>query len=215
MTADPGAAGRTRRAAGSDVEPTQRRRRLAATLVELREGTGLTQTEFGARIGMNQPKISRLETARQVPTVVEAVTWADAAGVTAGIRDELVEQARTALREPVEMAEYIRHGTAHRQRQIGAQERAVSVQRGVQISIVPGLLQTAEYTRRQAELARLLYPELDDVPADLVAWAERKEVLYEPVAGSSTSSPRPPCAGAPGSTTRRTSWSPSSGTSRR
>lgn len=180
MNADPGPAVRTGQSTGQEIEPTQRRRKLAAALVSLREATGLSQTEFGARLGMNQPKVSRLETARQVPTLAEAATWADTAGAGPAIRDDLTEQARTALREPVEMAEHIRHGVAHRQRQIGAQERAVSVMRGVQIAIVPGLLQTAEYTRRQGVLSRLLYPELDDLPGSLVAWDERKQVLYEP-----------------------------------
>ncbi len=131
--------------------------------------------------GWNQPKVSRLETARQVPTEAETATWADGAGAGPTVRERLVEQARTALREPVEMAEYLRGGTAHRQRQIGAQEQAVSVQRNVQIGIVPGLLQTAEYTRRQIALSDALCPELArESTADNVAWAERKEVLYAP-----------------------------------
>jgi len=167
--------------AGPDIEPTRRRRRLAAVLVGLREAAGLNQTEFGARVGMNQPKVSRLETGRQVPTLAEATAWADAAGADPAALEELTEQVRTALREPVEMAEYLQQGATHRQRQIGSMERAATIIRDVQIAIVPGLLQTAEYTRRQAGLSAALYPELAaDLPARLVAWAERKEVLYEP-----------------------------------
>lgn len=181
MTADPGPAVRADRADGPEIEPSQRRRRLAAALVALREATGLNQTDFGARIAMNQPKVSRLENARQVPSLLEATTWADAAGADETARDALIEQVGTALREPMEMAEYVRQGTVHRQRQIGAQERTSTVQRNMQIAIVPGLLQTAEYTRRQVAMAGVLLPELDrDRSADLVAWAERKEVLYEP-----------------------------------
>lgn len=169
------------RATSPEIEPTQRRRRLAAALVSLREATGLNQTEFGALVGMNQPKVSRLETARQVPTEADVTAWAQAARAAPDVRDDLVEKARTVLREPVEMAEYVRHGSAHRQRQTGAQERAVSVISGFQNSIVPGLTQTAEYTRRQAALADALSPETaSDQSAYLVAMAERKEVLYDP-----------------------------------
>ncbi|MGI5129197.1 helix-turn-helix domain-containing protein [Pseudonocardia sp. CA-107938] len=166
---------------GPDVEPSRRRRTLAAALVAMREATGLNQTEFGARSGMNQPKVSRLETGRQVPTLDEAMAWADAAGASPDRREDLAEQVRIALREPVEMAEYLERGAPHRQRQIGMQERSVGLMRDAQISIVPGLLQTAEYTRRQVGLSGLLRPELGgDRTASLVAWAERKEALYDP-----------------------------------
>jgi transcriptional regulator with XRE-family HTH domain len=168
---------------GPDSGPTEasrRRRRLAAALLALRESTGLSQTEFGAKLGMNQPKVSRLETTRQVPTEAEAAAWAAAAGASSAARDSLVEQAGIALHEPVRIAQYARAGSARRQREIGAQERAVSVVRDLQIAIVPGLLQTAEYTRRQAILSRSLFPGLlGDLSATMVAWAERKEVLYD------------------------------------
>lgn len=150
-------------------------------MVALREAAGLNQTDFGARIGMNQAKVSRLETAHQVPTEAEAAAWADTAGADPAARERVVELARTVLREPVELAEYVGKGTTYRQRQIGAQERSVSVIRGVQIALVPGLLQTADYTRRQASLVDALSPEpAPDSAATLVAWAERREVLYEP-----------------------------------
>ncbi|MGH3569141.1 MAG: helix-turn-helix domain-containing protein [Pseudonocardia sp.] len=170
-----------RESGGGLIEPTEHRRRLAAVLLGLREAAGLNQTDFGARGGMNQSKVSRLETARQVPTLADANAWAEAAGIDAPARERLRERVEAALNETVSMAEYVRHGVAHRQRQIGAQERAVSIERNVCIAIVPGLLQTAEYTRRQFELADILHPELAaDGPASLAAWAERQHVLYEP-----------------------------------
>ncbi|MQB02071.1 MAG: helix-turn-helix domain-containing protein, partial [Actinobacteria bacterium] len=65
------------------VEPTEQRRRLAELLVKLREATGLTQTEFGARVpgdgGLSQSKVSRLERGAQLPTREQAEAWASAA----------------------------------------------------------------------------------------------------------------------------------------
>lgn len=63
----------------SPTEPGEQRRRLGELMLRLREGTGLNQTDFGARAGMNQSKVSRLETARQMPSRAEAYEWARAA----------------------------------------------------------------------------------------------------------------------------------------
>ena len=132
----------------SAIEPGEQRRRLGEVLLRLREGTGLNQTDFGSRAGMNQSKVSRLETARQVPTRAQAQAWADAAGADGGTRDRLLHSVEAALTETTRWAEAVGKGVADKQRQIGREERAVSVVRNFTTMIVPGLPQTAEYTRR-------------------------------------------------------------------
>lgn len=149
-------------------------------LLSLREATGLNQTEFGARAGMNQSKVSRLETARQVPTVAEARAWVNAAGAAAEVREEVLERVEAALAETTSWSYEVRKGGADKQRRIGQEERATAVAREFAV-IVPGLLQTAEYTRRlfymQATLQPALFP---DISASRTAWSERQLVLYEP-----------------------------------
>lgn len=164
----------------STTEPTERRRRLGALLLGLREGTGLNQTEFGMRSGMNQSKVSRLETARQVPTRAEAEAWARAAGAPDEAQERLLERVEAALTETTSWSEEIRKGVADKQRRIGHEEHAATASREFAV-IVPGLLQTAEYTRRQAHIAATLQPMLSrDMAAALAAWAQRQQVLYEP-----------------------------------
>ncbi len=162
------------------VSSTGQRGRLGALLLQLRESTGLNQTEFGQRTGMNQSKVSRLETARRVPSLAEAVAWADAAGVEPAVRERLVEQVEAALSETTSWAEEVRLGVADKQQRISHLERIASITRNHTV-IVPGLLQTAEYTRRlfhmQAALQPMLFP---DTPAGQAAWAKRQQVLYEP-----------------------------------
>jgi transcriptional regulator with XRE-family HTH domain len=163
------------------IEPTERRRRLGGELLRLRVATGLNQTGFGARVGMNQSKVSRLETARQVPTVSEAGAWAEASGLTGDESDRLRAWVEDVLSETVSIAEITRYGVAARQRQIAQEERAASTVRTFELSIVPGLLQTAEYTQRHAQLVTELQPAIDaDLPASLAAFAARQQVLYEP-----------------------------------
>lgn len=164
----------------STIEPTERRRQLGALLLRLRESAGLNQTDFGIRASMNQSKVSRLETARQVPTVAEAGAWADAAGAAADVREQLLEGVEAALTETTSWLDEVGKGLAEKQRRIGREERAATVSREFAV-IVPGLLQIAEYTRRLFHMQAALQPELfPDVPAGQAAWAERQQVLYEP-----------------------------------
>ena len=116
-----------------------------------------------------------------MPTLVEARAWADAANADNDTRNQLLDGVETALAETTSWAEAVGKGVAEKQRQIGREERAASVVRNFTTMIIPGLLLTAEYTRRQTALAADLLPVLArDRPATLAAWGERQQVLYEP-----------------------------------
>ncbi|MGH3545455.1 MAG: DUF5753 domain-containing protein [Mycobacteriales bacterium] len=167
----------------SPIKPGEPRRRLGELLLRLREGTGLNQTDFGVRAGMNQSKVSRLETARQVPSRAEADAWARAAEATDEVYVQLRTQLEATLTESTNWIEDVRHegSAASTRRRIAEDESTSSVVRSFVTLLVPGLLQTAEYTRRQIMLAAALQPMLfRDQPASLVAWAERKLILHQP-----------------------------------
>ncbi|MDX3001474.1 DUF5753 domain-containing protein [Kribbella solani] len=166
------------------AEPTEQRRRLAALLVRLRESTGQNQTDFGAEFplagGLSQPKVSRLERGVQLPTRAQATAWATAAGADSDGRDQLLDALEAALAESASWLDEVRHGVAAKQRRIARIERAASVVRTYS-PIVPGLLQTAEYTRRLFEIQAGLQPDLfPDMSAGRAAWADRQQALYEP-----------------------------------
>ncbi|MGH3477642.1 MAG: helix-turn-helix domain-containing protein [Nocardioidaceae bacterium] len=167
----------------SPIEPGEQRRRLGEVLLRLREGIGLNQTDFGARAGMNQSKVSRLETARQVPSRAEADAWARAAEVSAEVHAQLRARVEAALAESTNWIEDVRRqgSAASMRRRIADEERTSSVIRTFVTLLVPGLLQTAEYTRRQATIAADFQPILSrDHKASLAAWAERQLILHEP-----------------------------------
>lgn len=166
------------------AEPTEQRRRLAALLVRLREATGRNQTDFGTRLplpgGLSQPKVSRLERGVQLPTSEQATAWAAAAGVDPDQREELHDLLESALTESASWLDEVRHGVAAKQRRIAGVEQSASVIRTYS-PLIPGLLQTAEYTRRLFDLQAALQPELfPDVGAGRAAWAERQQALYQP-----------------------------------
>lgn len=164
------------------IEPGEQRRRLGRVLLQLREGTGLNQTDFGALAGMNQSKISRLETARQVVTLAEAEAWGRAAGASDEVQEQLRERVEAALTESNNWVEDVRRGgSSGMHARIARAERAARIVRTFLTRLVPGQLQTAEYTRRQSAIAADFQPMLSlDRKASLAAWSERQLVLHEP-----------------------------------
>lgn len=166
----------------SPIEPGELRRRLGSTLLTLRESTGLSQTDFGARVGMNQSKVSRLETARQIPTFAEADAWARTSVASEETRKQLREWVQAVLAESANWVEDVRRrGSAMSMRQrIADEERTAKVVRTFLTRLVPGILQTAEYTRRQVAIAADFQPMLSsDRQAAIAAWAERQQTLYD------------------------------------
>lgn len=167
----------------SSTEFAEHRRTLGELLLRLREDTGLNQTDFGLRAGLTQSKVSRLETARQVAGIHEADAWARAADADEATREQLLEQAERVLAANRNwVADVRREGSAAEiRRRIGAEERSVSIIRTFVTGLVPGLLQTAEYTRRQVLIAAGSESALAaDHTSALQAWAERKLILHEP-----------------------------------
>lgn len=161
--------------------PSPRRARVAALLRDLRAQTEHDQAAFGALVGgLSQPKVSRLETARQVPSVAVAEAWADAAGADPETRARLLEWTELSLNETTPHVGRQPQAQALLQQQFGRSERATSIFRAY-VVIVPGLLQTAEYTRRIFEMGADLQPAaVPDIAAGRAAFAQRQQVLYEP-----------------------------------
>ncbi len=53
---------------------------LARAVITLREGTGLTQREFAAKVGMKQSQLARIESGKQTPKLKTLAKLAAAAG---------------------------------------------------------------------------------------------------------------------------------------
>ncbi|MCY9784141.1 helix-turn-helix domain-containing protein [Nocardiopsis sp. EMB25] len=151
-------------------------KRLGQALKRARLTAGFTGVEAARRAGMSQPKISRLENAVQTPGLDDLDTLCSIYGLSPGERDEL--QALTeSLHRTVESSRSIRKGGGShlKQLQIGRVEADTSVLRYFQPSTVPGLLQTAEFTRRIYGFTL----EGEKLVAAMRALQQRQNVLYD------------------------------------
>ncbi len=154
-------------------------RRLAALGVRLRVlrvTAGLTQKSLAGQLGVRQPTISGYERGVEIPTTPMLTRLADALALSDEVRSEL-EDRIGELRVDVSTSRLLsRHGVYAVQLQIGAREAAAASVWSYHHAFVPGLLQTADYTRT----AVLTVDPDTDLDALVRGRQERQRLLLDP-----------------------------------
>ncbi len=120
---------------------------MSTTLRRLRADADLSGMEAARRAGYSQPKISRFETARQVPTTEEVRTLCQVYSAPPEVRDRLLELAADLTGGTVRARVVLSHGARYMQQRIGRIEQASELVRSFTPTIVDGLLQTSDYVR--------------------------------------------------------------------
>jgi transcriptional regulator with XRE-family HTH domain len=165
-------------AADRKEEPgSTKRAQLAAELRRIREQRGMSGRELAQHVRISQSKVSRIESGRTVPTLLEVSAWATATDVSDEYRELLVATVESVYTEvhswPVTM-----QMRAHIQGEIEEREMHAQVVRVFQSSVVPGLLQTAEYARRTFSMGDMS-KSVDAIADSLAARLRRQQVVYE------------------------------------
>jgi transcriptional regulator with XRE-family HTH domain len=127
--------------------PAEARRQFGLELQALRRRSGLTGEAIASRLGWSQPKISKIENGRQLPTVADVRAFAKSAGADANEIDDLVSRFEEVAIEVTGWRTLLRSGIVGSQQDLAVIEQNAKVVRRLEPSIVPGLLQTAEYAR--------------------------------------------------------------------
>ncbi|MFJ6806400.1 Scr1 family TA system antitoxin-like transcriptional regulator [Streptomyces anulatus] len=150
---------------------------LGARLRELRNEAGLNGKGVADVLGWQRSKVSRLETGKQTPTTSDLTEWAQAVGrpgVAAELRGRLVgleSQYRSWRRQ-------LAGGHRARQELAVTETMATQLIRGVEVSRIPGLFQTADYARHAFEANAEFRRIPRDVEAAVRARMRRQEALY-------------------------------------
>ena len=157
--------------------PTFSREQLGTRLRNLRTRAGLSGADLARILNTNQPRISRIETGRSVPSLDDVRAWAEATNATPEEVAELGGLVQRLATEATSWRILHRLGLTQHQRELGELEQAA---RGIvvfQPTMIPGLLQIADYARRamsqgnplsQADMAQAVRERL-----------ERQSVLYD------------------------------------
>lgn len=154
-----------------------RRQRLATELRRLRDLSGVSGRDLAHRIGISQSKVSRIESGSVIPSLPEVAAWGDAVSAPTQTREMLADLTEAAFTEMHSWRAALQRQT-HLQDDIREQEDQAQLLRVFQPSVVPGLLQTAEYARRVFSLFDPPYAE-GDLPMVVAARLQRQLALYD------------------------------------
>jgi len=155
------------------------RRALGLRLRELRREAGLTGAELAASLSWPASKVSKLENGRQTPTDDDIRAWTETTGAAAEA-EALLASLHTVETQHAEWRRVLRTGLHAHQRELVDLEGKTKVLRAFEATVIPGLLQTAEYARACLGQAPPLFGGADDVDEGVRARLRRQEVLYRP-----------------------------------
>jgi transcriptional regulator with XRE-family HTH domain len=157
--------------------PTVRRRELGALLRALRNEKGLTVEQVAEHLLCSPSKVSRMETGHGVATLRDVRDLCDLYGITESGRDRLMSLAREGKRQGWWQSYDLDYGTY-----VGLEAEAVAIS-DFQSSVVPGLLQTADYARagHEAYMPRL---SPDQIELNIEAKLRRQGLLTQSEAPS-------------------------------
>ena len=153
------------------------RQDLAGALHDLRKASDLSGDRLDRRCGMSQSKVSRIETGRLLPSVVDVEQVLTALEVDDATRRELLALTRVANAEYQDVRASVRRGLHHRQRELAALEASATLMRHFLPTLVTGLLQIPEYMR--AAMSTPVEPATGDVGKAIALKLERQAVLYD------------------------------------
>ncbi|SHF26530.1 helix-turn-helix domain-containing protein [Streptoalloteichus hindustanus] len=164
------------------IEPERQedqRRSLAEALRSLRQASGLSGQRLAARCNMSQSKISRIETGRVLPSVIDVERILKALEVSPSVVEELLGLARVANVDYTSWRSYARVGIWRKQDELRSLTEKSTMVRQFLPAIPTGLLQLPEYARDL--LSRIASVKSDrDLDRLVEARLRRQAVLDDP-----------------------------------
>jgi transcriptional regulator with XRE-family HTH domain len=132
---------------------------LTSTLRQLRQDAGLSGVRAAQAAGISQPRISRIEGGKFVPTDAEIRALCKLYSAPAETRRALLQAAEDLRAETIPARVVISRGGWKMQARFGRIEKASAEVCVYQPALIPGLLQTADY-------ARLVFADGGDIAGD-------------------------------------------------
>ena len=154
------------------------RRRLAVELRRLRDRAGLSGRQLAERISISQSKVSRIESGLTIPSGPEVAAWAAAANASS-TATELLTMLTDAVYTEVHPWDAALREQVHLQDEIQEIENRAGAVLIYEPTVVPGLLQTAEYARRLFTMFEPAYAK-PDIPAVVAGRLNRQAALFDP-----------------------------------
>ncbi|MEV0079016.1 helix-turn-helix transcriptional regulator [Nocardia neocaledoniensis] len=156
----------------------QAREALGRRLRELRRDASITGRHLAAVAGWHESKVSRIEYGKQTPSEDDLRAWCEHTGQLNQLPD-LIATLRNIEASYMEWKRVLGIGTRRRQKMSLQLEGDTRALRWYEPTIVPGLLQTAEYAAGILSKIISFYEIPDDLADGVAARMERQRVLYQ------------------------------------
>ncbi|MBP2326315.1 transcriptional regulator with XRE-family HTH domain [Kibdelosporangium banguiense] len=153
------------------------RLRLAAELRRLRDLSGVSGRDLAKLIPISQSKISRIESGQALPTLPEVAKWAQALNASEETTAHLVFLTTNAFTEVQPWRELL-SGAGHLQDEVEQRESGAKTIQILQVAVVPGLLQTADYARRLLGMSQPPYMK-EDLSVAVAARLHRQRLVFD------------------------------------
>ncbi len=155
------------------------RNALGKRLRELRSSAGLSGRQLAESLSWPPSKVSKLENGRQTPTDDDIRGWTTATN-SEGETEALLASLHTLEVQHAEWQRILRTGLKPHQQELIEWDQRTRLFRAFEATVIPGLLQTAEYARaRFAEgIRRLKVP--NDINEAVARRVQRQDILYRP-----------------------------------
>lgn len=131
--------------------PTMRQRRLARRLRELRTTAGLTHADIAEVLGSAESKVGRIESGQSGIRLPDLRAWMDVTGVTEPTERAEIEELSREAKKKGWWSRYTSSVASAYAAYVAVEWDAAKLY-NVETNLVPGLLQTPEYTRALIEL---------------------------------------------------------------
>ncbi|MFC4001345.1 helix-turn-helix domain-containing protein [Prauserella oleivorans] len=157
----------------------QRRLALADELAVLMRRAGMSGRRLAAAAGWQPSKVSRILTGKQAVSDDDLITWCAATDAPPADAERLRDELRSIRAEAARWSRQAAAGHRALQEDMSALEHRAHRIRSVDLALVPGLVQTADYARALfASLARIRRtpPDTDEA---VRARLQRQSVLYD------------------------------------
>lgn len=158
----------------------KRRAEFGEQLRQLRDAAGLNGRDFAEVLGWNAPKVSKIERGRQTASDEDLEAWLSTLKTPTGVADRLRGELDALRQEYVTWKSKVRAGHRARQEESVEREFKSKLIRAVDVGIVPGLVQTADYARHVLLAHANLHGGGHDIADAVRERMRRQQVLYEP-----------------------------------
>lgn len=152
---------------------------LGHRLRELRTSANLSGRQLAELLSWPASKVSKLENGRQTPSDDDIRVWTRATGSEAEA-EALLASLHTLEVQHAEWRRILHAGIRPRQNELADLDQRTRLFRVFECTVIPGLLQTAEYARiRLAEGIRV-FKLTNDINEAVQGRIQRQEILYRP-----------------------------------